>query len=175
MAVNGSGIPIRAKKHRISQNRDAEEVQQDGRVTKPGRSQPFIAPFVRPRFRRSRRDRSPCLHRPFPPEVREPAAAGGRGKVTRGHAAIDSAWAAEMRLRPPRVPFVDASPCEARGQMSIGRTHFPATPLLARVARGQRLQAGNYFTTPISTRRFFAQASSFEAGSAGISAPKLTV
>ncbi len=30
-------------------------------------------------------------------------------------------------------------------------------------------------TTPISARRFFAHASSFEAGSAGISAPKLTV
>jgi len=36
-------------------------------------------------------------------------------------------------------------------------------------------QPSSYFTTPISTRRFFAQASSFEAGSAGISAPKLTV
>lgn len=43
------------------------------------------------------------------------------------------------------------------------------------ISRKQRRQALCYFTTPISARRFLAQASSFEAGSVGISAPKLTV
>src|SRR4029077_2398195 len=76
-----------AEENRIGQDRDSKKVQENSGMTKPGRRQAIVRPFVRPGLCWGRRDRSPGFHRPLVPEVCEPAASDGEQRLGTRHAA----------------------------------------------------------------------------------------
>ncbi len=71
--------PDPAQEHRIGQDGDAKEIQQDGGVAEPGGAELVVRPLARARFCPGGRDRAPALEGPFPPEMRDPVAPGRRG------------------------------------------------------------------------------------------------